>query len=212
MSELRGVVVQHERIGHEHLAAISRALDKFVSELPRLERWGRRLAGTLLGGGRLLVAGNGGSAAQAQHLTSELVGRYRDEREPLSAIALHADTSTFTALLDDYGAPEVFARQVRAHGRPRDILLTLSASGRSPNVIGAVKAARSLGLTTWALTSGRMRALELACEETVSVQSMSTATVQEVHQVAIHILCEALDAEIDALRHVARDLATIPTR
>jgi D-sedoheptulose 7-phosphate isomerase len=212
MNGLRSVVVQHERIGHEHLAAVSRALDKFVTELPRLERWGRGLAGTLLGGGRLLVVGNGGSAAQAQHLTSELVGRYNGEREPLSAIALHSDSSTITALLNDYGAPEVFARQVRAHGRPRDVLLAMSTSGRSPNIISAVKAARELGLTTWALTSGRMRALELACEETVAVQSMSTATVQEVHQVAIHILCEALDEEIDALKHVERDIARLPTR
>lgn len=202
MSALRSVVVQHERIGHNHLAAVSRALDAFVTELPRLERWGRRLAGTLLGGGRLLVAGNGGSAAQAQHLTSELVGRYRDERQPLSAIALHADTSALTALLNDYGAAEVFARQVRAHGRAHDVLLAMSTSGRSANVVAAVEAARELGLTTWALTSGCMSALEVCCDETVSVQSQATATVQEVHQVAIHIICEALDEEIAALKSV----------
>ncbi len=212
MNGLRSVVVQHERIGHEHLAAISRALDRFVPELPRLERWGRHLAGTLLGGGRLLVAGNGGSAAQAQHLTSELVGRYRDEREPLSAIALHADTSALTALLNDYGAAEVFARQVRAHGRPRDVLLAMSTSGRSANVLGAVEAARALGLSTWALTAGRMSALELCCDETVSVDASSTATVQEVHQVAIHILCEALDEEVASLKNVERDLARMVTQ
>jgi D-sedoheptulose 7-phosphate isomerase len=212
MNGLRSVVVQHERIGHNHLAAMTHALDAFVSELPRLERWGRQLAGTLLGGGRLLVAGNGGSAAQAQHLTSELVGRYRNDREPLSAIALHADTSALTALLNDYGAAEVFARQVRAHGRPRDILLAMSTSGRSENVLRAVEEARQLGIATWALTAGRMSALEVACDETVTVQSQSTATVQEVHQVAIHIICEALDEEVAALKTVEHDLARIVIR
>ena len=117
MNGLRSIAIRHERTGHEHLAATSRALDAFVDQLPLVEVWGCRLAATLLGGGRLLVAGNGGSAAHAQHLTSELVGRYRNERTPLSAIALHAESSTITALLNDYGPSDVFARQVHAHGR-----------------------------------------------------------------------------------------------
>ncbi|WP_455709431.1 D-sedoheptulose-7-phosphate isomerase [Kitasatospora purpeofusca] len=91
--------------------------------------------------GRLLVTGNGGSAAEAQHLTSELVGRYRKERAPLSAIALHTDFSSATAITNDYGASEVFARQVRAHGRPGDILLLLS--GTSPNILAAAQAGRA---------------------------------------------------------------------
>jgi D-sedoheptulose 7-phosphate isomerase len=200
MTQLRAVAVQHERIGHEHLAAVGRALDAFADQLPTLEHWGRHLAGVLLAGGRVLVAGNGGSAAQAQHLTSELVGRYRDERVPLSAIALHAESSTVTALLNDYGADEVFARQVRAHGRPHDVLLALSTSGRSRNVIAAVDAARAIGMTTWALTAGRLTALARACDDAVEVAAIATAIVQEVHQVAIHIVCEALDQEIAALQ------------
>ena len=199
---MSNVIVDYERTAHEHLAATVRALDAFVDQLPRLDRWGRCLAGRLLTGGRVLVAGNGGSAAQAQHLTSELVGRYRDERPPLSAIALHAESSTFTALVNDYGPDEVFGRQVRAHGRPHDVLIALSTSGRSRNVLAAVAAAREMGLTTWGFTGGRLSALERACDESVSVQAGSTATVQEVHQVAIHILCAAVDHEIAALQAI----------
>jgi D-sedoheptulose 7-phosphate isomerase len=198
MSGLHVVAVQPERVGHEHLATVSRALEAFVDQLPTLEQWGRKLAATLLAGGRILVAGNGGSAAQAQHLTSELVGRYRSERMPLSAIALHAETSTVTALLNDYGPAEVFARQVRAHGRLGDVLLTMSTSGQSTNVLAATDAARAIGMTTWCLTGGRMTALERNSDECVTVASSSTATVQEVHQVALHILCETLDREIAA--------------
>src|SRR3954470_5205064 len=110
----------------EHLDATRNAVSGLRHEVDRLERWGRRLADVLTNGGRLLAAGNGGSAAHAQHLTSELVGRYRDERMPLSAIALHAEPSALTAIVNDYGADEAFARQVRAHGRLGDVLVLLS--------------------------------------------------------------------------------------
>jgi D-sedoheptulose 7-phosphate isomerase len=207
MSRLRTIVANQERVGLQHLAAASRALDDFVDELPNLERWGRHLAGALVGGHRLLVAGNGGSAAQAQHLTSELVGRYDRERMPLSAIALHAESSTLTALLNDYSAEEVFARQVRAHGRHGDVFLAISTSGRSPNVVTAAQTAHELGMWTLALTAGRLTPLERACDETVRVNSSATATVQEVHQVAIHIFCEALETEVAALQALERQLA-----
>ena len=95
------------------------------------DRWGVRLAAVLDNGGRLLAAGNGGSAAQAQHLTAELVGRYRDDRPPFSAICLSAETSSLTAIANDYPASELFARQVEAHGRPGDVLVLMSTSGRS---------------------------------------------------------------------------------
>ena len=98
------------------------------------------------------MGSTGGSAAQAQHLTAELVGRYETEREPLSAICLHADTSSLTAISNDYGVDEAFARQVRAHGNPGDVLIALSTSGRSSNVLAAVAAAHERGLETWALT------------------------------------------------------------
>lgn len=196
----------HERVGHQHLAALVRALDGLAADLGRLELWGHRLAATLLCGGRLLAVGNGGSAAQAQHLTSELVGRYRRERRAMSAIALHADTSSLTAVANDYGLDEAFARPVRAHGRRGDVLVALSTSGHSRNVLAAVATARELGLTTWALTGCAPNPLEELCDDALVVPSPVTATVQETHQVAIHLLCEAVDREIEALDVVGSDL------
>jgi phosphoheptose isomerase len=179
-----------------HLRALHQALTALERELPRLERWGDRLADVLLDGGRLLVAGNGGSAAEAQHLTAELVGRYRDERRPLSAISLHADTSSLTAIGNDYGADECFARQVRAHGREGDILLALSTSGESANVIAAAEAACELDMSAWALTGPGPSSLGVACGEVVRIDADSTATVQEAHLVAIHLLCAAVDERV----------------
>jgi type III pantothenate kinase len=126
----------------EHVAELRRALDRLEPAAERIDAWGERLSTVLREGHRLLVAGNGGSAAEAQHLTAELVGRYGRDREPLSALCLHADSSSLTAIINDYGADQAFARQVRAHGRGGDVLLALSTSGRSANVLAAVAAAR----------------------------------------------------------------------
>src|SRR5207248_10143521 len=139
------------RAGRSHLAALIEALPAVDQHVAHIETWGRHLAGVLTRGGRLLAAGNGGSAAEAQHLTSELVGRYRDDRRPFSALALHAESSSFTAIGNDYGAEEAFARQVWAHGRSGDVLLLLRTSGRSRNVIAVLEAAGQSGVTTWAL-------------------------------------------------------------
>jgi D-sedoheptulose 7-phosphate isomerase len=181
-----------------HLAALRRPLDELEADVDRLDAWGCHLAGVLSGGGRLLAVGNGGSAAQAQHLTSELVGRYRDERRPFSALALHAETSSVTAITNDYPAEELFARQVRAHGREGDVLVTLSTSGRSPNVLAAAVAARECGLVTWALTGRAPNPLAAACDDALVVDAPYTATVQEVHQVAVHLLCAAVDVAVGA--------------
>ena len=167
--------------GVEHLRALRRALEQIEPALPRIQRWGAVLADRLPGGARLLAVGNGGSAAQAQHLTSELVGRYQTERPPMSAIALHAETSTLTALGNDYPPQELFARQVRAHGRRGDVVVALSTSGRSPNVCAAVNTARQLGITTCALTGPAPNVLALAADDAVCVDAATTATVQEVH-------------------------------
>jgi D-sedoheptulose 7-phosphate isomerase len=180
-----------------HLAALRAPLAALDGELARLERWGAQLAAVLLGGGRLLAAGNGGSASQAQHLTSELVGRYRDERVPLSAIALCTEGPAVTAIGNDYGVEEMFARQVRAHGRPGDVLVALSTSGRSPNVLAAVEAARAGGMTTWALAGRPGTPLALACDDALCVDSAHTATIQEIHLITIHLLCEAVDASLE---------------
>lgn len=177
---------------HRHLDDLSGAIEAFRSDIGHLVSWGAQLAGVLLAGGRLLVAGNGGSAAQAQHLTAELVGRYQRERQPFSAISLHAETSSVTAIVNDYGADEAFARQVRAHGRQGDILLALSTSGTSRNVIVAAAAARERGLVTWALTGPGPNPLSLMVDSAISVRAV-TPTVQEIHQVAVHVLCEEVD-------------------
>jgi D-sedoheptulose 7-phosphate isomerase len=183
--------------GREHIDALAVALGGLYAETDRLDRWGCRLAHVLGGGGRVLVAGNGGSAAEAQHLTAELVGRYRDDRPAFSAIALCAEGSAVTAIGNDYGAAEVFARQVRAHGRDGDVLVALSTSGRSPNVLAAVEAADACGMTTWALTGARENPLAERCDDALCVGSPHTATVQEVHLVAIHLLCAAFDHALE---------------
>lgn len=192
--------------GREHLAALFEPLRALEAHVDVLDAWGRRLADVLLAGGRVLSAGNGGSAAQVQHLTAELVGRYRDDRVPLSAIALHAETSSFTAIVNDYGADEVFARQVRAHGRPGDVLLCLSASGRSPNVLAATRAARDCGLVTWALTGPGPNPLSEAADEAVCIDAPATATVQEVHQVCVHLICASTDIVVRARTTAEIDL------
>jgi D-sedoheptulose 7-phosphate isomerase len=150
-------------------------------------------------GGRLLVAGNGGSAAEAQHLTAELVGKLRDDRRPLSAIALSAETSSLTAIGNDYGYEEVFARQVSAHGRRGDILLLLSTSGSSTNLLRAAQAATEAGLRCWALTGPAPNPLAAQCDEVLAVPSPEPQVVQELHLVSAHVLCEYVERAIAAL-------------
>ena len=179
-----------------HMRALAEAVDRIDPEAGRVTAWGSHLAGVLTNGGRLLACGNGGSAAEAQHLTAELVGRFRDEREPMSAIALHADTSALTAIGNDYGIDEVFARGVRAHGQPGDVLISLSTSGTSSNILAAVKAAHEKGLTTWALTGAAPNPLAAMCDDAVCVEAPSTATVQEIHLLLVHALCIAVDGVV----------------
>ncbi|HEX6257649.1 MAG TPA: SIS domain-containing protein [Euzebyales bacterium] len=186
--------------GTAHVDALIGATRSLRRQVADIERLGEALATVLLAGGRLLAAGNGGSAAQAQHLTAELVGRFRGERQPLSAIALHADTSSLTAIGNDYGPGEMYARQVVAHGRDGDVLVALSTSGRSTNVLTAADAARDVGVAIWGLTGPRPNPLADRCDEVVAVDAGSTATVQELHLVVIHLLCAAVDAAVDRRR------------
>ncbi|WP_078891966.1 D-sedoheptulose-7-phosphate isomerase [Streptomyces sp. NRRL S-350] len=180
-----------------HCAALEQAVRTLRGDqLPLLTGWGQALAGLLPAGGRLLAAGNGGSAAQAQHLTAELVGRYRGERPAFSAISLHAETSSLTAIGNDYGFQEVFARQVSAHGRPGDVLVLMSTSGRSPNLLRAADIARARGLGVWAMTGPAPNPLAGRADETLAVAGETAATVQEVHLTALHLLCEAFDAAL----------------
>ncbi|MFD1830668.1 SIS domain-containing protein [Streptomyces desertarenae] len=181
-----------------HCDELLRALAPFRDQADTAQHWGERLARALSGGGRLLAAGNGGSAAQAQHLTAELVGRYRDDRPPFSAIALHADTSSTTAIANDYGVDELFARQVRAHGREGDVLMLLSTSGASANLLSAAEAGREAGMAVWALTGPAPNPLAAGSDEALCVRAASTATVQELHLVAVHMVCAAFDAALEA--------------
>ena len=175
-----------------HVDDLHEALDWLCVQSSVLDRWGQRLAATLKAGGRLLAAGNGGSAAEAQHLTAELVGRFEGERQPFSAIALHADTSAMTAIGNDYGFEDVFARQVAAHARPGDVVMLLSTSGRSPNILQAARTARLLGATCWAMTGRAPNPLASIVDEALCVPAES-ATVQEAHLVAVHVLCGAVE-------------------
>ncbi|MFC4070837.1 D-sedoheptulose-7-phosphate isomerase [Actinoplanes subglobosus] len=176
-----------------HLTGLVQALPPYRSQAGRLARWGAHLARHLAGGGRLLVAGNGGSAAEAQHLAAELVGKLREDRMPLSAIALTPDSSAITAIGNDYGFEEVFARQVRAHGRRGDVLMLMSTSGRSPNLITAARAAEELGMLTWALVGERPNPLAEVCRESLCCPSPDSQVVQELHLVSVHLLCEYVD-------------------
>ncbi|TMU99227.1 SIS domain-containing protein [Streptomyces sp. DASNCL29] len=188
------------RAAHAHCQSLQDALVALRDHgLEQVAEWGRHLAAILPAGGRLLAAGNGGSAAQAQHLTAELVGRYQRERSAYSAIALHADTSAVTAIGNDYGFEELYARQVAAHGRPGDVLMLMSTSGRSPNLLAAADTGRAAGLSVWAMTGPWPSPLAFRADDALCIGSGSTATVQEAHLVALHLLCETFDHEIGAV-------------
>ena len=182
--------------GHEHVDVLRRAVDDFDPCVDVAVRWGQRLASVLTLGGRLLAAGNGGSAAQAQHLTAELVGRYRHDRPPFSALCLSAETSSLTAIANDYPITELFARQVEAHGRPGDVLMLLSTSGSSPNVVEAAGRGVARGLEVWAMTGPGPNPLAEVATDALCVDAPFTATVQELHLVALHVVCAAVDAEL----------------
>jgi D-sedoheptulose 7-phosphate isomerase len=147
-------------------------------------------------GGKLLIAGNGGSAADAQHLSTEFLSRFVTDRRPLPAIALTTDTSALTAIGNDFGFDQIFARQLRGLGGVRDVFLAISTSGRSPNVIAALKAAREIGMTTAGFTGadgGEMRTL---CDHLLAVPSRETAVIQQVHIVAGHAVCGLVEQAV----------------
>jgi phosphoheptose isomerase len=152
------------------------------------------IAASLGNGGQVLVFGNGGSASDAQHFVAELVGRYEAgrDRRAWPAVALSADASVVTALANDLGFEQVFARQVEAHGRPGDVALGITTSGRSPNVLAGLKTARARGLTTIALT-GRGGDAGALADVHVAVPEDRTPRIQEVHSTVLHVLCELIE-------------------
>lgn len=154
---------------------------------------GRRIADAVRGGGKVLAFGNGGSAADAQHLAGELVGRYLRDRRALPALALTTDPTVVTAIGNDLGFDRVFERQVEAHGLPGDVALGITTSGRSPNVLAGLHAARAGRLLTVALTGAGGRALAGEVDVLLDVQSTDTPRVQEVHAVVIHLICQIVE-------------------
>ena len=153
----------------------------------------------LINGGKILACGNGGSAADAQHLAAELVGRFERERPELAAIALTTDSSILTAVANDYGYDEVFARQVRALGQTGDVLVAISTSGDSPNVLAAARAAQSRSMPVIALTGkggGKLGALMGAGDVHLCVPHERTMRIQEVHLLIVHCLCDGIDAAL----------------
>jgi D-sedoheptulose 7-phosphate isomerase len=173
----------------------SAALKRRVSELlpAEIERAGQAMVKALRAGGKLIFFGNGGSAADAQHLAAELTGHFVRERAPLAAVALSTDTSALTAIGNDYGFEHVFERQVRALGRRGDLCIAISTSGNSPNVLRAVKAAREIGIAVVGLTGRGGGSLAQISDIPIVIPSDSTARVQECHITIGHILCEYVD-------------------
>ena len=175
----------------------------FAATVALHERVGRNLGPALVAaqaiaealgaGGKLLAFGNGGSAADAQHLAAELVGRFQKERAAIPAIALTVDTSVLTSVANDYSFKQVFARQVQALGRPGDVAIGISTSGESPNVLIAIQAAKAQGLKTVALTGRDGGSVGRAADIHVNVPDQNAARVQEVHRTLMHVICEIVE-------------------
>src|SRR5215472_5280324 len=166
---------------------------------PVIAKAAEMLASCLLSDGKILACGNGGSAADAQHFAAEMVGRFERERPELPAISLSTDTSILTAIANDYDYAQVFAKQVRALGESGDVLLAISTSGNSANVVAAADAAHERGMRIVALTGkggGRMGELMSADDVHLCVPHDVTARIQEVHLLTIHCICDAIDASL----------------
>jgi len=147
-------------------------------------------------GGQLLIAGNGGSAADAQHIAAELTGRFLLERQPFRALALHVNTSSLTAIGNDYGYEHVFARELAAHARPGDVLMAISTSGNSRNILCAIEAARKAKMSVIGLTGGSGGRMQSVCDLCLCATSKSTARIQEMHITIGHAICELLEERL----------------
>jgi len=174
----------HDRVRQQDRGAVFRTAETIVATLRR--------------GGKVLVFGNGGSAADAQHFAAELVGRYLRERRALPAIALTVDTSVLTAVGNDLSFDQIFSRQIEALGIPGDVAIGISTSGQSSNIVEALKLAREWGLTTVAVTGGNGGPVGAAADIHVNVPDPSTPRVQEVHRTLLHVVCELVEREFIA--------------
>src|SRR4051795_13359168 len=164
----------------------------------QLEQIAVAIASSYRGGGKLILFGNGGSAADAQHIAAEFVGRFQLERDPLPALALSVNASAVTAIANDYGYEEVFARQLRGLGSAGDVALGISTSGRSANVNGALSAARAMGMATIGLTGGGGGDMRPLCDHCIVVPAEDTPRIQEGHILVAHVLCELVESALFA--------------
>ncbi|WP_319797528.1 D-sedoheptulose 7-phosphate isomerase [Nitrobacter sp.] len=176
----------------QSLAALERAA-KDTALLTVASEIALAIIGALRTGHKVLLIGNGGSAADAQHIASEIVGRYRKERPGFAAIALTTDTSALTAISNDYGFEQIFARQIESLGRSGDVLLALSTSGRSPNILAALAAARRCGLVTVGLTGLKGTGLNDVCDHLFVAPSDDTPVIQQIHMTAAHAICDSVE-------------------
>jgi D-sedoheptulose 7-phosphate isomerase len=174
----------------QHIAVAVRLRNELVESVEELAR---DLVASLEQGGKLVTFGNGGSAADAQHFAAELTGHFVADRRPLAAVALTVDTSALTAIANDFGYDEVFARQATALCDRGDLVVALSTSGTARNVVRGVEAARARGATTWALTGGTGGELRGAAQRAIVVPSQDTARIQEMHITIIHAVCALVD-------------------
>ena len=191
-SSRKASVTEHFRRSRETLdlaAADGKVLEAMLSIADAM-------ADALRAGNKILIAGNGGSAADAQHIAGELLSRLNFDRNPLPAIALTTDTSVLTAIGNDYGFEQVFARQVRGLGRRGDVFLAISTSGRSPNILSALRAAREIGLTTVGFTGASDCAMVTLCDLCLRAPSDTTPYIQQIHIVAAHAICGLVEQEL----------------
>jgi D-sedoheptulose 7-phosphate isomerase len=183
------------------LAALERATQD-ATLLGAARKIAAVISAALRSGNKLLIIGNGGSAADAQHIAAEIVGRYKQERPAWAAIALTTDTSALTAIANDYGFENVFARQVEGLGQRGDVLLALSTSGRSPNILAALRTARERGLVTIGFTGAMGETLGALCDHLLVAPSDDTAVIQQIHLAAAHGICDEIEQTL--MREAAR--------
>ena len=188
-----------DRVKQHFTASIDTKMQAMEALTPFITAAADCMVQSLLKEKKLLSCGNGGSAGDAQHFSAELLNRFERERPPLPCIAITTDTSTLTSIANDYSYDEVFSKQVRALGQAGDVLLAISTSGNSPNVIQAIQAAHDREMTVVQLTGkegGKMRDMLTADDIEICVPSTSTARIQEVHLLVIHCLCDLIDTQL----------------
>jgi D-sedoheptulose 7-phosphate isomerase len=175
----------------QHLSS----LETIIEAAPAVEQIAATMARALADGRKILTCGNGGSAAEALHLAEEMIGRFSRDRAPFAAVCLCADPAAMTCIANDYGFEELFARQVQGLGCKGDVLVALSTSGRSPNIVKALERARDVGLTTVGLLGEPGSPAQAFCDHAMTISARHSSHIQEVHIVAIHLILEYLDAQ-----------------